>query len=240
MVPELVERSAERRHFEASRTFGLCVLDASFAAALQEPCHRVFALPVKVRNELLCVAWLRSDLRVLYYSSVFPSTPHRFLAGSVLSSLVSTVAGLWGRCSPAWLAASYSAVCSKREAFLRQQGQYQKWLRRPCRECSRELGLSAFTCSSPTWHSLRTSVRQCLQSATGRPVGTDAVPPAPSRAKVMLEVLTGYPLLPPPAACLGAGRQCSPSLRWRPSSRTLQSKIFALLFLARKSLCIVG
>eukprot|EP00439_Symbiodinium_sp_Y106_P035103 s5101_g4.t1 len=34
--------------------------------------------------------------------------------------------------------------------------------------------------------------------------GTDAVPPALSRAKVMLEVLTGHPLLPPPAACLGA------------------------------------
>ena len=86
------------REAAAVRTFGLYVLNASIAAALREPRHRVFALPVKVRNELLCVAWLGPDLRSLTAAASLPSTPHRLLAGSVLTSLVSAVAELWGHC----------------------------------------------------------------------------------------------------------------------------------------------
>ena len=103
---------------------GLCVLNAFFAAALREPRHRVFALLAKVRNELLCVAWLgpvlRADLRVPYCSSVFALDASPFASGICSAELgPSAVAELWRHCEQRGF---YTRLEGPATALLRELG----------------------------------------------------------------------------------------------------------------------
>ena len=111
-------------HVLMYRRPGLCILDASFSAALRQPRHQVFTLPGPVRNELLCIAvlgpLLRTDLRVAYHPELYALDASPFASGICSVQVGSAaVAELWRHCEQRGF---YTRLEGPASALLRELG----------------------------------------------------------------------------------------------------------------------